>query len=43
MSPILLMMAHPDPWAVNAGFICIGLLWLGALLRSQTTRGEGAH
>jgi hypothetical protein len=32
-----------DPWATNAAFLCIGALWIAALIRSQLNKGEGAH
>jgi hypothetical protein len=30
-------------WGTNAAFLCIGVLYFAALIRSRTNKGEGAH
>ena len=32
-----------DPLAANVAFLCIGAFYFVALIRSQLTKGEGAH
>ena len=41
MTPILAYI-HAS-WATNVAFLCIGALWIAALIRSQLNKGEGAH
>lgn len=41
--PVSPMLAFQSAWTPGAAFICIGVLALIALIRSHTTRGEGAH
>lgn len=41
-SPILAASYH-SPWIANIAMLCIGVLWIVALIRSQTNKGEGAH
>jgi hypothetical protein len=41
-SPILASYDQ-SPWTANVAIFCIGVLWILALVRSQTNKGEGAH
>lgn len=41
MTPILAF--FHDPWVANVAFLCIGVFYFGALIRSRLDKGEGAH
>jgi hypothetical protein len=32
-----------DPWVANLAVLCLVVLYIAALIRSQTNKGEGAH
>ena len=41
MTPMLAF--FHDPWVAGAAFICLGLLYFGALIRSQSKEPEETY